>query len=66
MSILCCIPAIYCQDPSLLSYTVTLFLFFLGDGNLYTVEEAVEKLGFGPFQVLVTFFTGFLWVRVVT
>ena len=29
-----------------------------------TVEEAIEKMGFGPFQVLVCFFAGMLWVRV--
>ena len=30
--------------------------------STYTVEEAVEKLGFGSFQLLVTLFSGFLWV----
>ena len=27
-----------------------------------TVEEAIEKMGFGPFQILVTVFCGLLWV----
>lgn len=31
-------------------------------GNIYTVEEAIEQFGFGPFQVLVTVFCGMLWV----
>ena len=31
-------------------------------GSTYTVEEAVEKLGFGSFQLLVTVFSGLLWV----
>ena len=31
--------------------------------EVYTVEEAIEKLGFGFFQVLVTLFSGLLWVR---
>ena len=30
--------------------------------STYTVEEAVEKLGFGSFQLLVTVFSGLLWV----
>ena len=34
---------------------------FLLDST-YTVEEAVEKLGFGSFQLLVTVFSGLLWV----
>ena len=28
----------------------------------YTIEEAVNRIGFGFFQVIVTFFTGLLWV----
>ena len=34
------------------------------DEQLYTVEDAIEKLGFGFFQVLVTLFSGLLWVSV--
>ena len=30
--------------------------------QVYTVEDAIEKLGFGFFQVLVTLFSGLLWV----
>ncbi len=29
---------------------------------VYTVEDAVETLGFGLFQVIVTIFSGLLWV----
>lgn len=29
----------------------------------YTVEEAIEKMGFGFFQVIMTVFSGLLWVR---
>lgn len=36
--------------------------FFAGAESVYTVEEAVEKLGFGIFQILVTVFSGLLWV----
>lgn len=32
---------------------------FLG---VYTVENAVEAIGFGPFQIIVTIFTGMIWV----
>ena len=32
---------------------------FLG---VYTVESAVEAIGFGPFQIMVTIFTGMIWV----
>ena len=42
-----------------------LTIAFLGSEDLtYTVEEAVEKLGFGPFQLIVTVFSGLLWVSV--
>lgn len=30
--------------------------------DVFTVEEAIEKLGFGPFQILITVFSGMLWV----
>jgi len=32
------------------------------ENQTYTVEEAVEKLGFGTFQIIVTVFSGLLWV----
>lgn len=28
----------------------------------YTVEDAVEEIGFGPFQIIVTIFAGMCWV----
>ena len=34
--------------------------------DIFTVEEAIEKMGFGPFQILITVFSGMLWVRVIT
>ena len=37
--------------------------FYPSAEEAYTVEEAIEKLGFGFFQVLVTLFSGLLWVR---
>ena len=30
--------------------------------QVYTVEEAIEKMGFGFFQVLLTVFSGLIWV----
>ncbi len=30
--------------------------------QIYTVNEAVNKMGFGPFQVLLTVFCGLLWL----
>ena len=30
--------------------------------GVYTVENAVEAIGFGPFQIVVTIFTGMIWV----
>ena len=30
--------------------------------DVYTVEEAVDKLGFGAFQVLISLFAGVIWV----
>ena len=28
----------------------------------YTVDEAINKMGFGPFQILITVFAGAMWV----
>lgn len=36
----------------------------LSDSQVYTVEDAVEKLGFGTFQIVVTIFSGLIWVSV--
>lgn len=33
-----------------------------GRETTYTVDEAVEQMGFGPFQVLATVFAGLIWV----
>ena len=30
--------------------------------DLFTIDEAVEKMGFGIFQLLVAVFAGFVWV----
>ena len=32
------------------------------DDIVYTVEDAIDKMGFGPFQILVTVFAGMVWV----
>ena len=32
------------------------------DGPVYTVEDAIDYMGFGPFQILVTIFAGMIWV----
>ena len=31
--------------------------------DVFTIDEAVEKLGFGFFQILITVFCGLIWVR---
>ena len=31
--------------------------------NAYTVEDAINHMGFGAFQIVVTLFAGFVWVR---
>ena len=31
--------------------------------NIYTVEEAVHKIGFGVFQILLSLFCGAIWVK---
>ena len=31
-------------------------------GRIYTVDDAIEEIGFGPFQILITIFCGLLWV----
>ena len=30
--------------------------------NIYTVEEAIQKIGFGVFQILLSLFCGAIWV----
>ena len=32
------------------------------NGPVYTVEDAIDHMGFGPFQILVTIFAGMIWV----
>ena len=32
--------------------------------NIYTVEEAIQKIGFGVFQILLSLFCGAIWVIV--
>ena len=31
--------------------------------KVYTVEDAINYMGFGPFQIIVTLFSGMIWVR---
>ena len=31
--------------------------------EVYTVEDAINYMGFGPFQIIVTLFSGMIWVR---
>ena len=31
-------------------------------GRVYTVDDAIEEIGFGPFQILISIFSGLLWV----
>ena len=49
-----------------LSFVITFFLIniCICIADTLTVEEAIEKMGFGPFQILITFFCGFIWVSV--
>lgn len=42
---------------------ITAVVARVGD-SYYTVEDAVNKMGFGPFQILMTFFCGMLWVGI--
>lgn len=40
-------------------------LYAITDGdlsNIHTVDEAVEKMGFGAFQILLSMFAGAIWV----
>ena len=43
------------------------FYIIPGDdvSDIYTVEEAVDKLGFGAFQVFMSIFAGTIWVTYV-
>ena len=36
----------------------------LGIEDVFTVDDAVELLGFGRFQLMLSFFTGLAWVSV--
>lgn len=47
--------------PALLHIFVT--KVYLAHADVFTVEEAIEQLGFGPFQILITIFSGMLWVN---
>ena len=38
----------------------------IGYEDVYTVEEAVDKMGFGIFQILLSAFAGSIWVRYPT
>jgi len=35
---------------------------FSGDKATYTVEDAIDKLGYGPFQIKLMFVIGLAWV----
>ena len=35
---------------------------FLGGKATYTVEDAIDKLGYGPFQMKLMFVVGLAWV----
>jgi len=35
---------------------------FLGGKVTYTVEDAIDKLGYGPFQMKLMFVVGLAWV----
>ena len=32
----------------------------------FTLDEAIDNMGFGVFQLKITFFTGLCWVSVIT
>lgn len=34
-----------------------------GADRFCTVDEAIEKIGFGPYQVVMMSFSGLIWVR---
>ena len=66
---------VVCEFFNILSFSfsniiIIIFLIFslditLSGGKLtYTVEEAIDKLGYGPFQVKLMFVIGLAWVRV--
>ena len=57
-----CGSCFHCQHWMLLYPIPILLAFYIYIDSTYTVEEAVEKLGFGSFQLLVTVFSGLLWV----
>lgn len=38
------------------------YFFFLESKATYTVEEAIDKMGYGPFQVKLMFVIGLAWV----
>ena len=41
---------------------IIIVLLLDSENHTYTVEDAVEKLGFGTFQIVVTVFSGLMWV----
>jgi len=53
-----------CSINLLFSATQLVCVFPLDNDDVFTVEDAVNKMGFGVFQLLVAFLTGFIWVRI--
>ena len=50
------------QNPNSRDSTQELTIANKKPENVFTVDEAINQMGFGPFQVLITVFCGLLWV----
>ena len=53
-----------CAD-ALITKTATVSHYFItaDQPDVFTVDEAVDKMGFGLFQILLCMFAGSIWVR---
>uniref|UniRef100_A0A914E8D4 Major facilitator superfamily (MFS) profile domain-containing protein n=1 Tax=Acrobeloides nanus TaxID=290746 RepID=A0A914E8D4_9BILA len=43
-------------------YTMALELMDTSNNNIFTIDEAIEALGFGKFQIMLSLLTGFAWM----
>ena len=50
------------MDISYLERLILQITLFLGGKVTYTVEDAIDKLGYGPFQIKLMFVIGLAWV----
>ena len=66
--IICTLLLTLFSHSELVFVQILIVIIIIGDdlSNIYTVEEAVHKIGFGVFQILLSLFCGAIWVIAFT